>query len=35
MITLFWASEIFDPDMPDTYFLSLLAPAESPVAVTA
>ena len=21
MITLFWASEIFDPDRPDTYFL--------------
>jgi UDP-2-acetamido-2,6-beta-L-arabino-hexul-4-ose reductase len=35
MVTLFWASEIFDPDRPDTYFLSVLAPAESPVAVTA
>ena len=35
MVTLFWASEIFDPDSPDTYFLSVLAPAESPVAVTA
>ncbi len=21
MITLFWASEVFDPDRPDTYFL--------------
>jgi UDP-2-acetamido-2,6-beta-L-arabino-hexul-4-ose reductase len=21
MVTLFWASEIFDPDRPDTYFL--------------
>jgi UDP-2-acetamido-2,6-beta-L-arabino-hexul-4-ose reductase len=35
MVTLFWASEIFDPDRPDTYFLPVLAPAESPVAVTA
>ena len=34
MVTLFWASEIFDPDRPDTYFLPVLAPAESPVAVT-
>jgi UDP-2-acetamido-2,6-beta-L-arabino-hexul-4-ose reductase len=23
MITLFWASEIFDPDRPDTYFLAV------------
>jgi UDP-2-acetamido-2,6-beta-L-arabino-hexul-4-ose reductase len=35
MVTLFWASEIFDPDRPDTYFLSVLAPAESQLAVTA
>jgi UDP-2-acetamido-2,6-beta-L-arabino-hexul-4-ose reductase len=25
MVTLFWASEIFDPDHPDTYFLPVLA----------
>ena len=35
MVTMFWASEIFDPDHPDTYFLPVLAPAESPVPVTA
>jgi UDP-2-acetamido-2,6-beta-L-arabino-hexul-4-ose reductase len=35
MVTLFWSSEIFDPDRPDTYFLPVLAPAESPVPVTA
>lgn len=35
MVTLFWASEIFDPDQPDTYFLPVLAPAETPVLVTA
>lgn len=35
MVTLFWASEIFDPDRPDTYFLPVLAPAESRVPVTA
>jgi UDP-2-acetamido-2,6-beta-L-arabino-hexul-4-ose reductase len=35
MVTLFWASEIFDPDRPDTYFLPVLASAESPVPVTA
>lgn len=35
MVTLFWASEIFDPDRPDTYFLPVLAPAENPVPVTA
>jgi len=34
MVTLFWASEIFDPDRPDTYFLPVLAPAEIPVPVT-
>jgi UDP-2-acetamido-2,6-beta-L-arabino-hexul-4-ose reductase len=33
MVTVFWASEIFDPDRPDTYFLPVLAPAESPVTV--
>jgi UDP-2-acetamido-2,6-beta-L-arabino-hexul-4-ose reductase len=34
MVTLFWASEIFNPDQPDTYFLPVLslAPSESPVA---
>jgi UDP-2-acetamido-2,6-beta-L-arabino-hexul-4-ose reductase len=35
LVTLFWASEIFDPDRPDTYFLPVLAPAQSPVPVTA
>lgn len=34
MVTLFWASEIFDPDRPDTYFLPVLAPAEISVPVT-
>ena len=34
MVTLFWASEIFDADRPDTYFLPVLAPAEIPVPVT-
>jgi UDP-2-acetamido-2,6-beta-L-arabino-hexul-4-ose reductase len=34
MVTLFWASEVFDPDRPDTYFLPVLAPAESPVQVS-
>jgi UDP-2-acetamido-2,6-beta-L-arabino-hexul-4-ose reductase len=34
MITLFWASEILDPDRPDTYYLPVLAPAEIPVPVT-
>ena len=33
MVTLFWASEILDPDRPDTYFLPILAPAEIPVPV--
>jgi UDP-2-acetamido-2,6-beta-L-arabino-hexul-4-ose reductase len=28
MITLFWASEPFDPDRPDTYFLDVNAPAQ-------
>ncbi len=23
MVTLFWSSEIFDPDRPDTYYLSV------------
>ena len=35
MVTLFWASEIFDPDRPDTYFLPVLASAETPSPVTA
>jgi len=35
MITLFWASEIFDPDRPDTYFLPVLEPAENPIPATA
>jgi UDP-2-acetamido-2,6-beta-L-arabino-hexul-4-ose reductase len=34
MVTLFWASEIFDPDRPDTYFLPVLAPPEISVPVT-
>ena len=34
LVTLFWASEIFDPDRPDTYFLPVLAAAESPVPAT-
>jgi UDP-2-acetamido-2,6-beta-L-arabino-hexul-4-ose reductase len=34
MITLFWTSEIFDPDRPDTYFLPVLTPAEIPAPVT-
>jgi hypothetical protein len=34
MVTLFWASEIFDPDSPDTYFLPVLEPAEIPLPVT-
>jgi len=33
MVTLFWASEIFNPDQPDTYFLPVVAPAEIPVKV--
>ena len=35
MVTLFWASEIFDPDRPDTYFLPVLTPAESPIPIPA
>jgi UDP-2-acetamido-2,6-beta-L-arabino-hexul-4-ose reductase len=34
MVTLFWASEIFDPDRPDTYFLPVMATAEIPGPVT-
>jgi len=34
MVTLFWSSEIFDPDRPDTYFLPVLATAEIAVPVT-
>ncbi len=29
MITLFWASEIFDPDRPDTYYLEVDQPARA------
>ena len=35
MVTLFWASEIFDPDRPDTYFLPVPPPAKIPAPVTA
>jgi len=35
LVTLFWASEIFDAGNPDTYFLPVLAAAESPVPVAA
>ena len=35
MVTLFWASEIFDPDRPDTYFLPVVAPCRKPAPVTA
>lgn len=35
LITLFWASEIFDPDRPDTYFLPVLNAAGNPVSVSA
>lgn len=35
MVTLFWASETFNPDKPDTYFLPVLTPAGIPVSVTA
>ena len=28
MVTLFWASEIFNPDRPDTFYLPVLVPAE-------
>jgi UDP-2-acetamido-2,6-beta-L-arabino-hexul-4-ose reductase len=34
MVTLFWASEIFDPDRPDTYFLPVLEPSEISIPVT-
>jgi UDP-2-acetamido-2,6-beta-L-arabino-hexul-4-ose reductase len=27
MVTLFWASEIFNPDRPDTYFLPVVVEA--------
>lgn len=29
MVALFWASEIFDPDRPDTWYLPVLLPAAS------
>jgi UDP-2-acetamido-2,6-beta-L-arabino-hexul-4-ose reductase len=34
MITLFWSSEIFDPDRPDTYFLPVFADVASANAVS-
>jgi UDP-2-acetamido-2,6-beta-L-arabino-hexul-4-ose reductase len=34
MVTLFWSSEVFDADRPDTYYLPVLAHAKSPVAGT-
>ena len=34
LVTLFWASEILDPDRPDTYFLPVLSDAENSVQVT-
>lgn len=35
MITIFWASEVFDPDHPDTYFLPVLTSVDnsSPVQI--
>jgi UDP-2-acetamido-2,6-beta-L-arabino-hexul-4-ose reductase len=30
MITLFWASEVFDPERPDTHFLPVITPAQEP-----
>lgn len=35
MITVFWASELFDPDQPDTYCLPVLADGTTPVSATA
>jgi UDP-2-acetamido-2,6-beta-L-arabino-hexul-4-ose reductase len=35
MVTLFWASEIFDPDRPDTYFTPVLMPTEIQIPATA
>ena len=35
MVTLFWSSEIFDPDMPDTYFVPVQAPSETDAPVNA
>jgi UDP-2-acetamido-2,6-beta-L-arabino-hexul-4-ose reductase len=32
MVTLFWASEIFDPDHTDTHFLPVLVPATATTA---
>jgi UDP-2-acetamido-2,6-beta-L-arabino-hexul-4-ose reductase len=31
MVTLFWASEIFDPDRPDTYYVPTLPVARTPI----
>ena len=35
MVVLFWASEIFDPDKPDTCFLPVVTPSENPATVEA
>ncbi|MGC9970657.1 MAG: NAD-dependent epimerase/dehydratase family protein [Bryobacteraceae bacterium] len=35
LVTLFWASEIFEPDRPDTYHMPVLPPAEAGERVTA
>jgi len=35
MVVLFWASEIFDPDRPDTCFLPVVTPSENPATVKA
>ena len=35
MVALFWASEIFDPDRPDTCFLPVVTPSENPATVKA
>ena len=35
MVTLFWASEVFDPDRPDTYFLPVLPAVETLIPVSA
>jgi UDP-2-acetamido-2,6-beta-L-arabino-hexul-4-ose reductase len=35
MVVLFWASEIFDPDSPDTCFMPVVTPSENPATVKA
>jgi UDP-2-acetamido-2,6-beta-L-arabino-hexul-4-ose reductase len=35
MVALFWASEIFDPDRPDTCFLPVVTASENPATVEA